>query len=151
MDLMRRRREILAQGGELDTSPKILEYGKRLKGATGIETDADWCYTDWIYCTLDGQTVGENKLIEDAYASSSTGGVYQYEKANGTYDYWFGSADFTPLQRNIGSFNIIRIRWSIKIENLSKCYAYMTNTGQIFFAGKNSIYYGYTNLNDMPT
>lgn len=160
MDMMEVRRRVLLNSGKkvIDTSPKIAEYGKYLGRANGlINDDAEWCYTDWIYFSSD--TPGRKINITDAFASlsrlASLGGdfTYQYENADGTFKDWFyGSNNFSEYTRTIGRTGaaLYRIRWSLKIENINDCYAFCNDTGQILFAGKNSPYYGYININNMP-
>ena len=153
MDLMAIRRRVLIGGKKvIDTSPKIAKYGYFMRNSTINIADSDWCITEWIdVINAPNRSVG----IVDAFASLYGGSpphVYRYVFSDGSTDYWYGSNDFSKYTRYIGanSKHIVRICWSLKIENLDKCYAYLKETGQIFFAGKSSPYYGYVNINDMP-
>ena len=143
----------MAQNRKPDTTPKIAVYGKFLRNNTVIVDDPEWCYTEWIECDLTGQIAGQGKALVDAYASLFVRGSpphsYQYELADGTLDYYYGSEDFSEDVRTATTKNIVRIRWSLLIANIDKCYAYLRNTGQIFFAGKNSIYYGHRNISEL--
>ena len=69
---------------------------------------------------------------------------------NGAYkDYWTvrnGGND----TRNVIIANSNGIGVSVGTANIDNAYAYLSD-GQILFAGKNTPYYGYTNINDMPT
>ena len=148
MDLMTRRREMMDCG---DTSPKIAEYGKYCsRGKTSLASDPEWCYTEWM--VLNPPQSENIIIIVDAYASKGSSYTYQYHNVSGSWgDYWYGNPDFSEYRRvmNTGTNRIHMIRWSIKIENLDRCYAYIETTGQILFAGKNSIYYGHRNISEL--
>lgn len=140
------------QTRKLDTSPKIAEFGKNCnRSFNGLTTNPDWCYTEWVTISpsINSMDIG----IVDAYASKSNNKTYQLQTADGANgDYHYGSTDFSEFTRKWTiTFIPERIRWSILIANLDNCYAYCINNGQIFFAGKNTPYYGYTNINDMPS
>lgn len=139
---------------KIDTSPKIAVYGKYLRNATRIESDAGWCYTEWVECNQEGQTAGTAKYIVDAFASClPQEGIphsFQFETSDGLVDYWYNpNNNFEEYRRKCGSKNIVRVRWSLLIANIDKCYAFLENTGQIFFAGKNSIYFGHRNISEL--
>ena len=40
------------------------------------------------------------------------------------------------------------IRLNLSMEQMSGAYAYNSTTGQVYYAGKDSPYYGKTNIND---
>ena len=135
------RRKLMAktQSGGLDTSPRIAEYGKYLnRSTTGTAINEGWCYTDWY----DINPIKEFITIKDNVTDIIH--TFQYVMQNGTRDYWYGPT--RPL-----SGSPYTIRFSIQITNIPTCYAYSETTGQIFFAGRNTPYYGYTNIHDMPT
>lgn len=146
-DLLRRRREMMTRkdSGDLNTSPKIAEYGKCLgRSNTGINTASGWCYTEWY--DIDPVPGTANRLKSGGTGMDSNH-TYQWTTTagSGNWDYRVSSG-FCYL-----SANADKIRFSIKVANLSNCYAYIDTTGQIIFAGKNTPYYGYKNINDMPT
>ena len=157
MDLMTRRRALLArvESGGIDTSPVIVQTGVHFGRGNGLIVEEDgWAITDWIY--FDPVTPTTPLYIVDAYASLSRltvdGGdcSYQYESANGIKDWFYGSTDFTEFARSCPlRAPFYRIRWSVKLENINRCYAFCQETGQIFFAGRNSIYYGHHNINEL--
>lgn len=144
-DLLRRRRAMMEKKSDvLNTSPRIAEYGKYLtRSNTGTGSNADWCYTIWydIYpapgtanrLQLVNCGIGEFRTYQ--WTTSAGGANWDYRKTGGYY--------YLPANAN-------KIRVSIPIANLLTCYAYIESTGQILFAGKNTPYYGYTNINDMP-
>ena len=139
MDLMSIRRGLMTgQKKVIDTSPKIAEYGKYCgRSGQGIVDDEVWCYTEY-YPLL---TNGYQYICDNTTDSNHT---FQYStNADGTaWNFWYGP------RRRISVYNVIR--FSIKIDKLDDAYAYSERSGQIFFAGKNTPYYGYTNINDMP-
>lgn len=122
----------------IDTSPKIAEYGYSLaRNGTGTYAASNWCYTDYYELKLNGK-----QRICDNNTNSSHTFQYQMNAEGTTWDFWYG-----PRQV-ITAYNIIR--FSIVTADIDDAYAFSETSGQIFFAGKNSPYYGYTNINDMP-
>ncbi len=81
------------------------------------------------------------------------GNMALYNAERGYVDYWSITAVDTPKTRAVLYKNSRTsfAAFTLRKDMLDDCFAYVTNTGQILFAGKNSIYYGYTNINDMPT
>ena len=140
MDMMAiRRRVLMGQKRIIDTSPKIAEYGKYCdRSWQGIASDSAWCYTEYYDLEFNGR-----QTIHDNNTNSSHTMQYQTNAQGTAWDFWYGP------ERDVKAYNIIR--FSIKIENIDISYAYSAESGQIFFAGKNTPYYGYTNINDMPT
>lgn len=141
------RRKLMAkmQSGVINTSPRIAEYGKRLRNKSIMEANSNCCYTEW-YQVDDVPTVtysfmwGGSGLQGDVYSS-----VFQTAKADGTpidYYYWNRPYLFAGSEK---------IRFTLLISGIEDSWAYNPTDGQIWFAGKNTIYYGYTNINDMPT
>lgn len=131
----------------IDTSPKIAEHGKSLdRSNDGIKDDVNWSYTEWYL--FSPQKVGIVVIYDN---QSTSGHPYQYNIEDGTKKDWFYADD--TGSRRIGWLGaaLYRIRFSVRISQFDDAYAFCNNTGQIFFAGKNTPYYGYTNINDMPT
>lgn len=137
-------RRALMKAPLLDTSPRIAEYGKYLnRSNTGTGSSEYWCYTEWY--DIDPVPGIANRL-QIGNCEIDGGRTYQYTTSAGgaNWDYR-ASGEYYTLP---GNANTIRI--SIPIANLLTCYACIKTTGQILFAGKNTPYYGYTNINDMP-
>ena len=132
----------------IDTSPKIAEYGKACAlSATGERESETNCITEWY--DFDPMQTGYMMLhyyIKDMSISRNTN--YQYIDNQGHHDWYYSRSDYT---RNIGWANsqLSQIRFTIVTADIDDVYAYVENTGQIFFAGRNTPYYGYTNINDM--
>lgn len=154
MDLMSRRRALLArvESGETDTSPRIVEYGTYWGRQNDVKLqDQSWCITKWY--DFDPEYLG---IITVYGYVGATGNdhTFQYRGertgSSNLYADWFY---FQNNTRNIGAADVTlkRISFSIAIAEINDSYAYVENTGQILFAGRNTPYYGYTNIHDMPT
>lgn len=133
---MQRRRELMAmQKRSIDTSPRILQYDKRYNSMNIID-QAGYCITD-IY-SYPPQTYTQYITANNVYFQIQ---IYK----DGKYiDYWSGG----NYKLNVNSNGIAVTLYTAKIDD---SYLYINGTGQILFAGKNTPYYGYTNINDMPS
>ena len=144
MGLMEIRRRMLMGGKKvIDTSPKILQYGVRYITRGAISEYSDRCITD----KYQYEAVNQNQTLV-------TYGVESYlitYKPDGSYlDYW--TLNGTDVySRNVINANSGYLACTLNTNRIDVSYAYLQETGQILFAGKNSPYYGYTNINDMPT
>lgn len=148
MDLMTRRRSLLARVESepgLNTSPRIAQYG--VKNPSGnpatkpyIE-DANYCVT-----VIYSYTSSASRQTLELYGGN--GNIILY--ADGTYkDYWNFNGESQPHRWNVINANTNGISCSLKISMLADSYAFMVETGEILFAGRNSIYYGHRNINDL--
>lgn len=152
MDMMMAlRRKVMAAAKQklVDTTPKIAEYGVSCAySATGEQSYTTMCITD--YYLFNPQQLG--KLTIHVYLPNANFRMYNYQYSNEDESFkdWYYDPGDGRLIGN-ATATLYRIRFSILQAVLDDCYAYCTETGQIFYAGKNSIYYGYTNLNDMPS
>ena len=141
---MQARRRLLMQQSGLDTSPVILAYNA-IYNANGYINQVDgagYCVTDLYYYP----TLTATGTIGYFGTDSKTCVVY---KNNGTtkVDYWALQENQSPRKCiNTGSD---AIKFTLKMSDLDDCYAYLQDTGQIFFAGKNSIYYGHRNISEL--
>lgn len=140
---------------QIDTSPKIAEYGvywNRTKG--GKTADANWCITEFYEFE---QQAARRTTLKGYIGNDGTAKTFQYYGLNNiggdTSDWYYFNAGDNEGTRDLGgtynSNTWQRITFSIHQDKLDDCYVYVQQTGQIFFAGKNTIYYGYTNINDM--
>lgn len=156
MDMMEIRRRVLmgqTKSGPVDTSPKIAEYGVFWNRTQGGKTaNTDWCVTEEYEFSpiLAGITL-VGYIGKDA--ANITFQYYGYvTQTHAAYSGWYyfnvGDKEGT---RDLSAINTLeRITFSIRQDKLSDCYVYVRETGQILFAGINSVYYGYTNIHDMP-
>ena len=107
-----------------------------------------WCVTIWYKPKI--QQTGEITICDNQ--SEADHHVYQYLFSNDTRDWFYRGSDNKRQIRNANNtLYLSEIRFSVKTEEIDDAYAYVVETGEIFFAGKNTPYYGYTNLNQMPT
>ena len=145
MDMMAIRRRVLLGGKKvIDTSPKIVAYDSAY-GSSGNAVYAEgFCRTD-LYSYLPMQIKGTI-----AYYGTSSKIMVLYKNNGGArVDYWVLHNEQSPRKCiNVGTDSAV---FTLETSKLPDCYAYIVDTGQILFAGKNSPYYGYTNINDMPT
>ena len=135
------RRKMLMGGKKvIDTTIKILAENSAWRMGGYLE--------DWE---------GNNASIIYAYEPQSVGRQLVYGGLtrqliifeNGVYkDYWSVRNDDN---RDVINANSNGIGVTITASNIDNAYAYLPSNGQILFAGKNTPYYGYTNINDMPT
>lgn len=133
------------QKTKLDTSPIIREYNTKYNPRNLSPVYEDGCCTTVVYqypiltVTATIAFNGINGLNMIVLKNSATDYL----------DYWrLVNTDSPRRCMNAGSDGAM---FTLDMSKLDDCYAYLVETGQIFFAGKNSIYYGYTNINDMPT
>lgn len=142
MDLMEIRRRMLMGGKKvIDTTIKILAENSRW--IIGGRVDVSQGNNASIIYAYEPQSVGR-KLIYDGLTNQ----LIIFE--NGVYkDFWTarnGGNDF----RDVINANSNGIGITVGTSNIDNAYAYLPSSGQILFAGKNTPYYGYTNINDMP-
>ena len=142
MGLMTRRKALLASGKKvIDTTIKIL--AENSSWAIGGRLENQQKVNASIIYTYEPQSVGRQLVYSGLYSR-----LIIFE--NGAYkDYWsvYSGSDV----RNVINANSNGIGVSVVTSKIDDAYAYLPSNGQILFAGKNSPYYGYTNINDMPT
>ena len=143
MDMMAIRRRVLMGGKKvIDTSPIIEKYGYKLGNAnTEIEDDNSCIVQVYAYPKTDQILTMVSGYLGDRIQ------VYR----DGKYIDWWGWNMGDGYKRQCINKLSDGVRTCIPISNIANAYAYLKETGQILFAGKNSPYYGYTNINDMPT
>lgn len=138
---------MLQETDEINTSPKILEYGVHWNRMFGEKTDnSNWCVTDWY--SVDNAPLG-NILLVGFIGGDNPSITFQYHTVQNNDWYYFANQVGT---RNIplGSDNrLVDIAFSIEITEIHNSYVYVQETGQILFAGKNSIYYGHRNVSEL--
>ena len=142
MDLMARRKALLASGKKVvDTTIKIL--AENSSWVVGGRTEVSQGNNASIIYTYEPQSVGRSLVY-----GGLTIRLIIFE--NGTYkDYWSVRNGNDP--RSVINANSNGIGVTVSTSNIDNAYAYLPSNGQILFAGKNTPYYGYTNINDMPT
>lgn len=148
MDVMEARRRLLMTPRGIDTSPKIIQYGvywNRTFGSTTI--NPKWCITDWYNV----QSATGRIALVGRIGNDGVGITFQYFYKNGNCNWYYFNVGDKESTRSIGSYSEIpiRITFSVEISVLDDCYVYIAETGQILFAGKNSIYYGHRNTSEL--
>ena len=154
MDVMQARRRLLMMPHGIDTSPKIAAYGKACALANTGERDVPYdSITDWY--VFAPKTIGQLTIYyETPAALIRNDGNYQFYAINAESTMirdWYYNTSATNKTRTIGwtNFTLQEIRFTVITANIDDVYAYVVETGQIFFAGKNTIYYGHRNISEL--
>ena len=141
MDVMEARKRLLMRKRGLDTSPVILQYDVRLWSDGSITTKNGACITkSYDY------DVGLNRRFDHYGLASST---INYKNGE-FFDYWNVPSDDAPKTNQIlAASNTQQIQFTLITSLLDDCYVINVGTGDILFAGKNSIYYGHRNISEL--
>lgn len=75
-------------------------------------------------------------------------GYMRLFRDGGYLDYW-GLNQMDNYERNCINVTANGLAMTMAMNRLSDSYAYLKETGQILFAGKNSIYYGHENISEL--
>lgn len=107
--------------------------------------------TDFIYAGTTGSFVYFNPETPALWDSDANcGHLLQYRTNNDDSEYidWW-NCGMSGWKKTV-SLNATKayVRLALPLENLSGVYAYNSSTGQIYYAGKDTQYYGKTNIND---
>lgn len=157
-ELMRRRRALMGAKGELPilnpsvglTENYALDSNiakPYLKSKTGAAV------TDFIYAGTTGSFVYFNPNTPALWNnpnSPNCGKLIQYRTNNDDSEHtdtWNCSMNGNEKTVPLGATKAY-VRLALPLENLSGVYAYNSSTGQIYYAGKDTQYYGKTNIND---
>lgn len=133
---------MIMQKSGVDTSPIIIDYDKRYNPGGSVSDYAGRCITDAYAFT---SVTNEDRYLI-SYGMQNSLIVYQ----DGAYkDYWnYNSVQ--SEQRTVGlAIGCDQVKFTLEMSMLDDCYAYQESTGIIFFAGKNSIYYGHRNISEL--
>ena len=148
-----RRRLLTQQNNVLDTSPVVEEngvYWSRTFGQTAENTN--WCVTKFY--GIDDPYTGQARTTNiNGFIGADTNQItFQYYLVNGSTKStnWYYFAGTNP-RRALGSTvsRLTSISFSIQKSELPNSYAYIVETGQILFAGRNTIYYGHRNISEL--
>lgn len=150
--LMTRRREMLEQGHVEDTTVKIKynKYWIRANCALTTNSTNTLCVSEWYeienpgsvkirFRTTNKDTVVKEYIVHAQRPKGDTGTGYriclvsQTEVRNATD---FNTVSFTS------SKGYSEVRFTLDENALDVAYAYVVETGQVIFAGRNSPYYG---------
>lgn len=139
--MARRRALMMMQNAVLDTSPEIIAYDKKTpNNSGGLISNEGTCVTRLYEYPAQATT----QTLVTSYVSNAvrtfTDGKYK--------DYWSWNSR-EGYYRNVINVGSNALQCTIITDNLDDCYAYLSETGQILFAGKNSIYYGHRNISEL--
>lgn len=158
-ELMRRRRALMGAKNGLPILNPAIGYTENYMMDTSnnnppyMVSKTGAAATDFIDAGTSGNFIYYNPSTPSLWylpTSPICGRIIQYagnaENQTRT-DYWNCYMDGT--ERNFAlSENKRFVRLNLPMENLSKVYAYNSATGQVYYAGKDTPYYGKTNIND---
>ena len=126
----------------VDTSPVIEFYGYSIPPGSSNYTQSEGSGITKIY------EYPEQDFAQTLVTAYVTANIRVFK--DGLYrDYWSWGSSVGMRRKVINSLSN-GLAMTIILDNIDDSYAYLEETGQIFFAGKNSPYYGYANINDMP-
>ena len=142
---------MLASGKRLpDTTVQIAEYGYSWgRGKYKKDANADYGISVFYNYSLSSsaQTLVTMCLNPRVTLMLQKDGVYK--------DWWSqpasGNWETTEGERTVINADTNEVSCSIYLPLIDNTYAYIKESGDILFAGKRTPYYGYTNINDMPT
>lgn len=136
-----------ATAASTDTSPVIAGTGYSLGTDGGIykyPTDGA-CYTDF-YQLRPAATMLTLYFADAEGVSFSAGGKIQYWSNDAFLEYWSATAYKNVEHRYTIASGATKFRTSLALNGAEDSYAY-DDTGHIYFAGKNTKYYGMSNIN----
>lgn len=156
-ELMRRRRALMAaRGGELpmfNPTVGITENTKLERDGTNppyLVSQNGVAATDFIDAGTTGNFVYFNPTDTTIAPSGICGNLLQYDEADDSRQFtnWW-SCRMGGEEKSIAlDANKQFVRLNLSMEQMSGAYAYNSVTGQVYYAGKDSPYYGKTNVND---
>lgn len=150
---MLRRRQLMAMQ-KLNTTPKVVQYDKCWgRGIEIVDDVAGWCITEW-YVFNPRPTDLPTCTINGYVGNDITSRTFQYYYINNqgvkVGDWYYFNNNNTPGSRLIGRNPSWQyISFSVDLALLDDAYAYVQESGQILFAGKNTIYYGHRNISEL--
>ena len=136
---------------KFDTSPVIENDGFWTRTFGVKSLSPGWGITKFY--NINDQVDGSSRRTYiNGYVGADTSSItFQYYLSDGSTDWWyFAGTNPRCVINPPKDLRITKISFSIELSEADDSYAYIMETGQIIFAGKNTIYYGYKNINDMP-
>ena len=155
--LMRRRMMMEATSGSplpiMNPAFDYIEgyYLDRLKPYPYLVAYDGFAVTDFIYVGTIGTFKWFGPLTSKRIVGSNKnmiGSILQFEVIDGNYtDYWNNKADGAFHSFGLTTSKCY-VRFGFDPDTMSDLYAWNDTTGQVYFAGINTPYYGKTNIND---
>lgn len=135
-----------ASAATLDTSPAIAKTGYSLNSTGGeIATDGG-CYTSF-YPLQSGAKTLTMYLADSVDVAFSAGGKMQFWDAAQQVEYWSAMSYRNKEYAFVIANGATRFRTSLALADIENSYAH-DDTGHVYFAGKNTQYYGKENIHD---
>lgn len=157
MTIMQRRRALMgAKSGDLPIFNPAIGYTENIKIDRAVNSPPylasqnGVAATDFIYAGTTGNFVYFNPQDTTIAPTGTFGSLLQYnnDNADAPYTNWW-SCRMSGDERSIAlDANKKFIRLNLSMEKMSGAYAYNSDTGNIYYAGKDSPYYGKNNIND---
>lgn len=135
-----------ASAATLDTSPAIAKTGYSLysDGEEYRNATDGACYTEF-YTLKTGAKTLTMYIADSVDVSFSAGGKMQFWDAAQQVEYWSATAYRNKEHAFPIANGATRFRTSLALADVEASYAY-DDTGHIYFAGKNTKYYGKENI-----
>ncbi len=155
-DLMNRRRVLMAvKSKDLPILNPAIGYTEntiisRLEVPPYLASQNGAAATDFIYAGTTGNFVYFNPSDTTIAPSGIIGNLLQYSSDNvdSSFTNWW-NCRMVGDERSVAlGANTQFVRLTLSMEQMSGAYAYNSATGQVYYAGKDSPYYGKTNIND---
>lgn len=140
----------------VDTSPVIEVEGYGLTSSGFTSANENWGYTKFYEVSDTSFTMCATNTEGVTYPSSNgrmtifLNGDEYTNKYTGLVTYMnpYNTAG-SPATKDASSFTFTGIRATLLLAEVENAYLYETNTGRVIFAGKNTEYYGKTNINEV--
>jgi hypothetical protein len=153
MTLMQRRRALMSnEKTERPVMNPAFDYtlGYIIDKGVGrpyLKEAEGYAATDFIDCGVTGSIQAFWPLSSKSEASQTLGTLLQYREVNGGYTDWWGQRLNGQTKTYDLSANTRYIRFGFDPDTMADMYAYNSTTGQVYYAGINTPYYGKTNIN----
>ena len=154
-ELMERRRALMAAKSQaLPILSPAIGYTEntmisRFGGPPYLKSQNGVAATDFIDAGTTGNFVYFNPPDTTIAPDGIVGNLLQYSSDNvssGYTDWW--NCAMGGVEKSVGlDANNRFIRLNLSMEKMSGAYAYNSATGQVYYAGINTPYYGKTNIN----
>lgn len=155
-DLMNRRRALMAtKSKDLPILNPAIGYTEntkidRLVSPPYLTSQNGVAATDFIYVGTTGNFIYFNPLDTTIAPSGTVGNLLQYssDNVNSSFTEWW-NCRMNGDERSVALASDKKfIRLNLSMEQMSGAYAYNSATGQVYYAGINTPYYGKNNIND---
>lgn len=156
-DLMNRRRALMVtKNKDLPILNPAIGYTEntkidKQKSPPYLASQNGVVATDFIYAGTTGNFVYFNPLDRTIAPNGIIGNLLQYDSdnVNSSYTDWWNCGMTGAGEKSVAlASNKKFIRLNLSMEQMSGAYAYNSATGQVYYAGINTPYYGKTNIND---